>query len=136
VRTPVVELADWRGRLQQVQSALETEQRGSEDDDHALEKPGRPGSSEGQPLGPSQGPCRAARSGNGVFGWNGALPMSTRCRRTAEEVYFLIHEALVNAARHSGASVLRLEVALGDGRVAIVVADNGHGFPFKGGTTS
>src|SRR5207247_7526269 len=52
----------------------------------------------------------------------------------ADEVYFLIHEGLMNAARHSGGSVLRLEASLSGGRVGIVVADNGHGFPFRGRT--
>jgi signal transduction histidine kinase len=48
------------------------------------------------------------------------------------DVYFLVHEALVNVARHAGASVARLEVAVRSGRVHIDISDDGHGFAFKG----
>ena len=132
VRTPVVELADWRGRLQQVQSALETEQR-------ALRMMITHLRSRGD-LGPPRASLsvrlkdlveRLERQRGLRVEWS-ATDVDALQNERAEEVYFLIHEALVNAARHSGASVLRLEVALGDGRVTIVVADNGHGFPFKG----
>jgi signal transduction histidine kinase len=40
--------------------------------------------------------------------------------------------AIINAARHSGASTVRLEAASQDGSITAVVADNGRGFPFKG----
>ena len=48
------------------------------------------------------------------------------------DVYFIVHEALVNVARHAGASVARMEVAGEGGTVRIVVGDDGHGFSFKG----
>jgi signal transduction histidine kinase len=48
------------------------------------------------------------------------------------DVYFLVHEALINVARHAGASVARLEVAVRSGRVHIDVSDDGRGFAFKG----
>jgi signal transduction histidine kinase len=50
----------------------------------------------------------------------------------ANEIYLLLHEALVNAQRHSGASVVRVEAAARSGRIVLVVADNGRGFPFRG----
>lgn len=57
----------------------------------------------------------------------------------AREVYNVIREALVNAARHGEASAVRLEVRKegGDGedRLCITVADNGRGFPFQGRLT-
>ena len=56
-----------------------------------------------------------------------ALP--SRCWH---EVYLLVHEALVNAARHAGASLAKLDVAIKDECVTIVIADDGHGFGFKG----
>ena len=43
-----------------------------------------------------------------------------------------LHEALVNAARHGGASAARVNVEERDERLAIAVADNGRGFPFRG----
>ncbi|HEX3127886.1 MAG TPA: sensor histidine kinase [Thermoanaerobaculia bacterium] len=51
----------------------------------------------------------------------------------AREVYNVIREALVNAARHGEASAVRLEIRKeGDERLCITVADNGRGFPFQG----
>jgi signal transduction histidine kinase len=47
-------------------------------------------------------------------------------------VSHLVHEALVNAARHGGASAVSVRVEERDGAVVIVVADNGRGFAFRG----
>jgi signal transduction histidine kinase len=49
-------------------------------------------------------------------------------RDTETTVYRLVQEALSNAARHSGGSVVRVEVAERDDAVDVCVADNGHGF--------
>jgi signal transduction histidine kinase len=52
--------------------------------------------------------------------------------RLARELHRLIHEAIVNAARHAGASLVRVEMH-GDGdTISVSVTDNGTGFPFKG----
>lgn len=48
------------------------------------------------------------------------------------DVCLIVHEALVNVARHAGASSCRLEIGVRDGQARIVVTDNGRGFPFKG----
>jgi len=48
------------------------------------------------------------------------------------EVYRLVQEACVNAARHGGATQAVVTLALQGRELAIVVADNGHGFPFQG----
>jgi signal transduction histidine kinase len=54
----------------------------------------------------------------------------------AREVYNVIREALVNAARHGEASAVRLEIRKdgkdGEERLCISVSDNGRGFPFQG----
>lgn len=53
--------------------------------------------------------------------------------RLGREVYLLVREALVNAARHGEAS--SVVVRLGEGpheSVAITVTDDGRGFPFEG----
>ncbi|HEU5260053.1 MAG TPA: sensor histidine kinase [Gemmatimonadales bacterium] len=50
----------------------------------------------------------------------------------ANDVYLIVQEALVNAARHAAASEVRVAVARENGRIRIVVADNGRGFPFQG----
>lgn len=51
---------------------------------------------------------------------------------TAQEVYFIIREAMINAARHAGASFIRAEIGFTDHQMRIVVADNGRGFSFTG----
>ena len=50
----------------------------------------------------------------------------------AREVYNVIREALVNAARHGEASAVRLEIRKEGENLCITVADNGRGFPFQG----
>ncbi|MEA2610005.1 MAG: two-component system, chemotaxis family, CheB/CheR fusion protein [Chloroflexota bacterium] len=44
------------------------------------------------------------------------------------EVYRIVQEALANAARHSGAPRAQVSVARQDGRLSVVVSDEGHGF--------
>ena len=48
------------------------------------------------------------------------------------DVFLLIHEALVNAARHARASSLQLALLREPGQLSIAVADDGQGFPFQG----
>ncbi len=48
------------------------------------------------------------------------------------DISHIVHEALVNAARHGGGSSARVEVEAHSGQVSIVVADNGRGFSFQG----
>ena len=48
------------------------------------------------------------------------------------ELYHMVHEAVVNAARHAGACTVRIRVVGCERRVRITVADNGRGFPFVG----
>ena len=50
----------------------------------------------------------------------------------AQEIYFIINEALVNAACQAGATTVRAEVTRDQENVRIVIADNGRGFPFRG----
>ena len=61
-----------------------------------------------------------------------AVPGGRLSDELAHQVYRIVHEALVNAARHAGASTVRVEVGLAEDRVRIRVADDGHGFPFRG----
>jgi signal transduction histidine kinase len=48
------------------------------------------------------------------------------------EIYYIVHEALANAARHACASSVCAEIDRQDAHVRITVADNGRGFPFRG----
>jgi len=48
------------------------------------------------------------------------------------EVFLLIHEALVNAARHARASSIQLALFRESSQLSIAVVDDGQGFPFKG----
>jgi signal transduction histidine kinase len=50
----------------------------------------------------------------------------------AREIHQIIREALVNAARHTLASFVRVGIGLDGDWVRITVADNGQGFPFRG----
>jgi signal transduction histidine kinase len=50
----------------------------------------------------------------------------------AHEVYFLVREALINVARHAGASTARAALAVDGAQLHITVSDDGHGFPFEG----
>jgi signal transduction histidine kinase len=50
----------------------------------------------------------------------------------AYEIYYIVHEALSNAARHAKASTVDLDVAIRNDHVRITVADDGQGFPFHG----
>jgi signal transduction histidine kinase len=53
-------------------------------------------------------------------------------RSMAREIYFVVHEAVINAVRHAGAATLRADLSFEADRVHIVVCDDGHGFPFRG----
>ncbi len=48
------------------------------------------------------------------------------------DLFLLIHEALVNAARHAHASAIQLAIFREPHQISIAVADDGQGFPFKG----
>jgi signal transduction histidine kinase len=50
----------------------------------------------------------------------------------SEDVFRIVHEALVNAARHAGASSLGVDVSSSAGAVFITVTDDGRGFSFHG----
>jgi signal transduction histidine kinase len=52
--------------------------------------------------------------------------------RMAHDVYFILREALINVARHAGASRARSTVAVDGDRLHIMVSDDGRGFPFQG----
>lgn len=53
----------------------------------------------------------------------------------AREVYNLVRESLVNAARHGEATAVSLMIRRNGGRLFITVTDNGRGFPFQGRLT-
>lgn len=68
------------------------------------------------------------------------LEVELRCRlgrmalpaRLAHDIYRIVQEALVNAARHGRASRATVDLD-GDGpAIRVSVADNGRGFPFQG----
>jgi signal transduction histidine kinase len=48
------------------------------------------------------------------------------------DLFLLIHEALVNAARHAHASAIQLAIYWEPRQISIAVADDGQGFPFRG----
>jgi signal transduction histidine kinase len=67
---------------------------------------------------------------NGVdLGING---LEWRIPTLAHEIYHIVREGLVNAARHGKASAARVEFALEDRQLRINISDNGQGFPSRG----
>jgi signal transduction histidine kinase len=53
------------------------------------------------------------------------------------DIYHIVREALVNAARHGSASVARVNVApAGADVITVSIVDNGRGFPFTGRYTA
>lgn len=61
-------------------------------------------------------------------GQSTGLPVSL-CR----DIYHIIREALVNAARHGSASLARVTVGTaGADAITVAIVDNGRGFPFTG----
>jgi signal transduction histidine kinase len=50
----------------------------------------------------------------------------------ARQVHRLVHEAVVNAARHAEAGAVHVAVQVERRQVRIEVEDDGHGFPFQG----
>jgi len=50
----------------------------------------------------------------------------------AREIYHIVREGLINAARHSHASVAKVDLKADNHNVCIAVSDNGCGFPFRG----
>jgi signal transduction histidine kinase len=44
----------------------------------------------------------------------------------------MVHEAVVNALKHAEPSRIHVDVDMDGGAVRIVIADDGHGFPFRG----
>jgi signal transduction histidine kinase len=55
--------------------------------------------------------------------------------RLGAELYLLVHEALVNVARHAGARTARVRLTVKDGHAEIHVIDDGKGFDFVGRRT-
>jgi signal transduction histidine kinase len=44
----------------------------------------------------------------------------------------MVHEAVVNALKHGDPSRIRVDLDVENGALRIIVADDGHGFPFRG----
>jgi signal transduction histidine kinase len=58
--------------------------------------------------------------------------VSTIPEDQAEQIYFIVREAIVNAAKHSAASTVKVKMETDDNWIHIAVADNGRGFSFQG----
>jgi len=53
-------------------------------------------------------------------------------KHLGQETFRLIQEAVMNAAKHGGASLVEVRLHTADSRMSIEVKDNGTGFPFHG----
>jgi signal transduction histidine kinase len=49
-----------------------------------------------------------------------------------DEVFQIIRESMLNAARHADPSVISVDLLLDGARIRVRIADDGSGFPFKG----
>lgn len=52
-----------------------------------------------------------------------------------QETFRLIHEAVMNSAKHGNASLVEVALKTAEGEMQIKVVDNGSGFPFQGRLT-
>ena len=50
----------------------------------------------------------------------------------ADNIYRIVQEGVLNAARHADASVISVDFALDGDKVRVRIADDGRGFPFQG----
>ncbi|MGE0826988.1 MAG: sensor histidine kinase [Candidatus Binatia bacterium] len=50
----------------------------------------------------------------------------------ALDMYRIVHEALINVARHANATAAQVELVVEESQVRITVTDNGRGFSFRG----
>jgi len=57
------------------------------------------------------------------------LPVSSRASR---ELAQIVREALANIRKHSGARNIVVSLGAADGRLTLIIDDNGRGFPFSG----
>lgn len=62
-------------------------------------------------------------------------PLADLPDHLASEIYNIVSEGAVNAAKHARASHIDVELHIGPGEVAMIVADDGSGFPFTGAYT-
>jgi signal transduction histidine kinase len=122
-----------RQQLQELQAVLESEQRDLRIFIGELRPPGGVAPSREFVLGPRLAelcariervwPIRVTLRTSGEFTGDASLALN---------LYRVIHEALTNAARHSGASTVEVVLACSGTSVIACISDNGRGFPFLG----
>ena len=119
-------------RLREVQTSVEAEQRTLRS---VVERLRTDGVKVGEPVALTmrlrQLVERVQRQRGIKVEWR-ATDVDTLSTSQADDLYLLLQEAVMNAARHSGASTVWLQAERRDGEVNVVVSDNGRGFPFKG----
>lgn len=123
-----------RVQLEEVQRLIALEQRDLRHFIHELQP---------APRGADEGPDvreRLEQLGSRVEReWNMRVDLAAQAPQQpvgdalSREIYMIVREALVNAARHGHATAARVELTPEtDARLAITVSDNGEGFPFEG----
>ena len=63
---------------------------------------------------------------------SGNFHQATLSEAMARQIHHVVHEAVINAARHAGGSAVRVGLWIEPREVRIEVTDDGHGFPFAG----
>ncbi len=98
-------------------------------------KPGRPGAPE-EGAGFLPALQDLGRRLESVWGLRLELPAYLPRLELADallrEIYRIVQEAAVNAARHGQATQVTVDLGVADGRLVLALSDNGRGFPFRG----
>jgi signal transduction histidine kinase len=132
LRPLLVATPEARGRLDALERVLETEQR----DVRSVIQQLRPRSSSRHEFDLAAN--LEELKGTFAATWGLTLEVSGAMRDTAVppriryELFRIVREAVSNAARHAGASRVRVSLAVNGSAVQVRAADDGHGFPFFG----
>ncbi len=119
-------------RIVEVQGILVEEQRGLRTISRGL-GPGRPGGGEVELAERVRATCqRVASQWDVAVAYDSPTPGARVPEPLAEEAARLVHEALVNAARHGRARTARVRATRQEAAVALAISDDGRGFPFEG----
>jgi len=117
-------------KVQRLVTAMQRELRSLVDHRRSVEPDGPAVSSL---LARLQGLAGAIEQQWGVaVGWRAPAEDIRLPERLAHDLYLIVQEALVNAARHAHASKVEVDLSLEQDHLRLVVADDGRGFGFRG----
>ena len=119
-------------RLEQIQSRIVEEQRRLRHVIEGLKSPTHTGLDEAALAARLEALAERVESDWGLQVKLSSAGVASIPAAMTHDVFFIVHEALVNTARHARASTAEVDIDVRDSRVEITVIDNGQGFPFRG----